>query len=110
LGLEPAIDLASILLRRRGDRPTHPIWHRAGSSCGASIWQRSSASALARPRRTCAVSSTLPFCPPVPGTHYRIWGDSRRRDRALSARAGTLAVLEWAGREAVICPSLRTAG
>jgi len=27
LGLEPVIDLASIVLRRFGDRPTHPIWH-----------------------------------------------------------------------------------
>ena len=28
LGLEPAIDLASIVLPFLGDRPTHPIWYR----------------------------------------------------------------------------------
>ena len=27
MGLEPVLDLASIVLRRLGDRPTHPIWH-----------------------------------------------------------------------------------
>jgi len=41
LGLEPVFDLASIVLRRLENRPTHPIWHRYtdmalyGRRCGS---------------------------------------------------------------------------
>ncbi|MCP4900330.1 MAG: hypothetical protein GY906_25460 [bacterium] len=34
LGLEPVLDLASIVLRRYGDRPTHPIWYRRNGAEG----------------------------------------------------------------------------